>query len=130
MRRFDIKGLLGISRESFGDRLCIVRDSAGMDLSDLAVAADISESTIRAWEAGNDQIDNQSLVRMADVLGVSPGWLLTGEGVGPQPQSADTDMINFMRWELERLTRMHQETAAMIDALHRQIGDLERNPAV
>lgn len=127
MRRFDIKGLLGISHETFGDRLCVVRDNSGMALSELAVQAGVSESTLRSWETGSGHIDDQGLAKIADILGVSPVWLLTGEGAGPQAQSVETDMINFMRWELERLTRLHAETAAMIDALHRQIGDLEQN---
>ena len=129
MRRFDIKGLLGSSHDTFGERLSTGRDIAGMDLSDLAVVTDVSESTLRSWEDDSGQIDDQSLTKMAGVLGVSAGWLLSGEGAGPKAQSAGADMINFMRWELERLMALHEETAAMIDSLHRQIGDLERNTA-
>jgi HTH-type transcriptional regulator, cell division transcriptional repressor len=127
MTRFDIRGLFRSSHETFGDRLSMGRDLVGLDFSDLAVAANISEPTLRSWVAGTKAIDDQSLEKVAVLLGVSPQWLLTGEGVGPQVQNENSDVLNFMRWELERLTRMHQETAEMIDLLHRQIGDLEQN---
>ncbi|THF52177.1 helix-turn-helix domain-containing protein [Allorhizobium terrae] len=127
MTRFDIRGLFRSSHETFGDRLNVGRDLAGLEFSDLAVAANVSERTLRAWEAGKSNIDGKSLEKVAALLNVSSTWLLTGEGVGPQAQNENSDMINFMRWELERLTRLHQETAEMIDMLHRQIGDLEQN---
>jgi HTH-type transcriptional regulator, cell division transcriptional repressor len=127
MRRLESKDLLGNCHKTFGDRLDIIRDEVDMDLSDLAGAAGICESKLRSWKDGSDKIDQPNLAKIAAILGVSSSWLSTGAGFGPQMQDADEDMVNFLRWELERLIRMHEETGAMIDTLHRRIADIEKN---
>ncbi|HBF31379.1 hypothetical protein [Rhizobium sp.] len=127
MARFDGKDLSGSGEAAFGDGLEVLRDVAGMHASDLPGASSVCQSKLCSWKDDVCEIDEQDVSKIAKTLGVSSSWLLTGCGDGPADQSAETDMVNFLRWELERLERMHDETGAMIDALHRRIADIEQN---
>lgn len=127
MGRLESKDLMGHERGASDDRFDISRKVPGMDLSGVAGCR---ENRIRSLENGVCEIDQQSMAKIASILGVSSSWLSTGVGSGPEVQNADEDMINFMRWELERLTRMHDETAAMIQTLHRRISDLEQDSRI
>lgn len=55
-----------------------VRKSRSMTVDQLAVASRIDSSNIRGYEAGRGLMNVQSLVRIAEALGVDAGELLSG----------------------------------------------------
>lgn len=124
MGRLESKDLLGHQQSVLGDPLDVVRNVAGMDLSKMAVSRANQRRTLPNAVC---DIDEKNMTKVAAILGVTPAWLTSGAGGGPEVQNPEDDMINFMRWELERLMRMHDETAAMIETLHRRIADLEQD---
>ncbi len=128
MVSFKSKTVLTNGDDSFADRQECVRNSVGIERSDLAGAASVCEkSNRRSWGDDSSEVDQKNISKVAGILGVSSSWLLTGAGEGPDAQSEEAEMVNFMRWELQRLVRMHEETAAMIDTLNRRIADIEQN---
>jgi len=63
-------------------------------LEDLARAADESYSNIRNWITGETRIPAWFLVRYAEVVPVSPVWLLTGDG-SPEPRDEHLPELTF-----------------------------------
>ena len=65
--------------ESIGKRICALRKAKGMKQEELAQRLDISGQAVSKWE--NDQTcpDVSLLPRLAEILGVTTDYLLTGE---------------------------------------------------
>jgi transcriptional regulator with XRE-family HTH domain len=67
---------------TFGDRLAAARDQAALSQGDLAKRLGVKLSTLRAWEDDRSEPRANKLQMVSGVLGVSMGWLMTGEGDG------------------------------------------------
>jgi transcriptional regulator with XRE-family HTH domain len=61
------------------DALRTARTAAQLSVADLATAAEISESTLRAWETGRAQPGSAALKRVADLLRVTVASLIGEE---------------------------------------------------
>lgn len=71
------------SDDTLGGRLTLARDAAGMTLEMVAHRMGIHAATLHYWEADRAAPDLIPLRKLAAILGVSPMWLLTGMGEGP-----------------------------------------------
>lgn len=58
---------------------CKLRDSKGFKDSDVVKATGVTKSTFSDWKSGRSKPKNEKLQRIADFLGVSVDYLLTGE---------------------------------------------------
>jgi transcriptional regulator with XRE-family HTH domain len=67
------------------ERLRSARKSRGLSQETLARQIAMSVKTIVRIERGDYTTSIGTLRTLADALGVSPAWLLTGEGRGPEP---------------------------------------------
>ncbi|MEP0822622.1 MAG: helix-turn-helix domain-containing protein [Ignavibacterium sp.] len=67
-------------KESIAVRIRIARQGRGMDQARLAARLDVATRTLQRWEKGEQVPDSNFLMRLARILGVTPHWLLTGEG--------------------------------------------------
>lgn len=67
---------------TFGDRLAAARESVSMTQKDLAKKLGIKLGTLRNWEDDLNEPRANKLQMVSGILGVSMGWLLTGEGEG------------------------------------------------
>jgi transcriptional regulator with XRE-family HTH domain len=86
--RYSVKRLSGIggqysadmnkSRSEYGARLYAARKRAGLTQVALAKAAGMSQSTLQ--EAETTGLKSTYTAQIAEVCGVSPHWLATGEG--------------------------------------------------
>lgn len=64
---------------TWNDRIREKRQAAGLLKGEFARQVRVSAPTVTDWESGEiRRIDGENLVRVCDVLGVSPKWLLTG----------------------------------------------------
>lgn len=61
------------------ERMQMLRKKAGLTLKQLGKAVDKAESTISQYESGRREPDNETLLRIADVLGCSVDYLLGRE---------------------------------------------------
>ena len=64
--------------EDFPERLTALRESAGLSIPDLARRADISDDSIRLYEAGTRSPSWQIVQKIATALGVSTDTFRTG----------------------------------------------------
>lgn len=74
-----------------GARIAALRRQAGMNQAELARRLKISPSTVGMYEQGRREPSADMLVVMAQVLGVSVDYLLTGH-----PAEADTSALEEM----------------------------------
>ena len=77
------------ARATFGDRVAGAREGAGLSADELARRLGIRSRTLRAWEDDLSEPRANKLQMLAGVTGVSLRWLMTGQGEGPQPASAE-----------------------------------------
>ncbi|AVL70645.1 hypothetical protein CEQ07_03890 [Oligella urethralis] len=65
----------------FNERLIHAMNISGTKQIELAKAAGVSRAAVTSWVRGDVQsIGGDSLIAVANVLGVNPKWLATGEG--------------------------------------------------
>ena len=67
---------------TFGDRLALAREAAGLTQAQLAIKVGIRLKTLQNWETARSEPRASRLQILAGVLNVSIVWLLTGEGEG------------------------------------------------
>lgn len=74
------------SRMGYLQRIAELRKAIGMTQAQLAESISVEQPTIQRWERGKREPPLAKLVEIAEVLGVPPGSLLTGEtptAIGP-----------------------------------------------
>lgn len=67
-------------KHSIAQRIREARTRKEMDQARLAAKLDVATRTVQRWEKGEQVPDSNYLMRLAKVTGVTPHWLLTGEG--------------------------------------------------
>lgn len=75
------------AQSGMGGRIRASRQTAGMTQVELAQAVGVSRSAIAQWETDRSGQVGVNLARLAEVLSVSPTYLLNGT-VGPEGGSA------------------------------------------
>ncbi len=92
-----------------GARIAVLRQNAGLSQSELASRLMISPSTVGMYEQGRREPALNTLVSMAEILGVSVEYLITGKaeqaGSLQTVQSAVTRRVRCVeaRWERRRI---------------------------
>jgi repressor LexA len=67
-------------KQSIAQRIRQARTKKEFDQAKLAAKLDVATRTVQRWEKGDQVPDSNYLMRIAKVTGVTPHWLLTGEG--------------------------------------------------
>jgi HTH-type transcriptional regulator, cell division transcriptional repressor len=67
---------------TFGDRLAGAREAAGLTQKELAKSLGVKHTTLVSWENDMSEPRANRLQMLAGMLGVSLGWLITGQGDG------------------------------------------------
>lgn len=124
-------GWFGAEIATLGDRIAGAREAAGLSQAQLARRIAVGPATLRGWENDTSEPRANRLGMLAAVLGVSVGWLLTGEGVGPHgPPDATADTPDAdPRAALAELRRLAMESARLADRIARLEDRLSRSLA-
>ena len=83
-----------VSHSTLKDRLIYAREQKGISQEQLGKAINKSQSAIAALETGRNQ-GSTNIAKIADVLGVSPMWLETGQGEMYPITTAAPNPANF-----------------------------------
>jgi transcriptional regulator with XRE-family HTH domain len=108
----------------FGKRLREVREQKSLTQLELAKQANLGESTISFYELGRREPNYDTLLRLAEILEVSPGYLLTGETNGnghSQPWWERDELPSDI--ELEEFIREHSNIRLMGNPLDERAKD-------
>jgi transcriptional regulator with XRE-family HTH domain len=112
--------------DTLGGRLSRARDAVGLSAAQLARRIGVQSSTIQAWESDRSQPRANRLSMLAGVLNVSLSWLLHGIGTAPSEED-EMELNESVALQLDRLKRLHQETADIIMQIERDIGRMAAN---
>lgn len=78
------------TNDTLGGRLSAARDLAALSLESLAARLGVDRDIVHTWESDRAAPEPSRLSDLASVLGVSPMWLMTGVGEGPEDGEAET----------------------------------------
>jgi repressor LexA len=67
-------------KRSLSQRIREARLAKDLEQAKLAAKLDIATRTLQRWEKGEQIPDSDYLIKIAKITGISPTWLLTGEG--------------------------------------------------
>lgn len=118
----DIPALDG---DTLGGRIAKARDMTGMSIEDAAARLGVTLDTFTEWENDRSEPRANKLMTLAGVLSVTPAWLISGAGDGPD-QSVLTAGLTELSGELERLIELNDEVTTGITALRERIDTLVR----
>lgn len=103
-------------RKQFGPRLKVLRKQKNWAQKELAAKVEIRFEQLNKYESGLNTPPAEMLIKLADVLGISVDYLLTGNPVEDSPLASSRLFKRFQ--ELERLPADDQETVIkVIDAM-------------
>ena len=113
--------------DTLGGRIWRARDALGYSLEDLACRLGQPEEAVGSWERDHAEPETGTLFRLADVLRVSPSWLVAGIGT-PPPEPAGSEYLYPLQCRLRDIRQMHEQTGNAIAALEAEVARLlERN---
>jgi transcriptional regulator with XRE-family HTH domain len=107
--------------DTLGGRLSRARDATSLSAAQLARRIGVQTSTIQAWESDRSQPRANRLSMLAGVLNVSLSWLLHGVGTSPANET-EAEMVESVALQIDRLKRLHRETADIIGQIERDLG--------
>jgi HTH-type transcriptional regulator, cell division transcriptional repressor len=73
---------------TFGDRLALARELAGLDQPQLAQRIGVRLQALRNWEQDRSEPRANRLQILAGILNVPLVWLMSGQGAGPAAATA------------------------------------------
>ena len=115
----------GDEASTFGDRLALAREKAGMDQTQLARRLGVKMATIRNWEADRSEPRANRLSMLSGLLGVSIVWLMTGEGEGaPEAEPAGAGDLGAVLAELRELRTAQARLAERTGMIEKRLRSL------
>jgi len=85
--------------EGFHERLRQIMIEKGLDEASLAEKVGSAEQTVRRWVRGEQSPSRSTIRRIADALGVTPGYLVQGGVRQNQPSCPQDDVSRFLAQE-------------------------------
>jgi transcriptional regulator with XRE-family HTH domain len=114
---------------TFGDRLALAREHAGMDQAQLARRLGVKLVTMQNWEADRAEPRANKLQMLAGLLNVSMIWLMTGGGAGaPMPgegigEAGSADLRELLT-ELREIRRLQGRLAERTGLIEKRLRGL------
>ncbi len=102
---------------TFGDRVAGARENAGMSQEELSHRLGVKLTTLCNWEDDLNEPRSNKLQMLSGVLGVSLGWLLTGEGPGLTAPDAVARLDPDIEAILADMRKIRSELAQATDRL-------------
>ncbi len=117
--------MTALDEDTLGGRIFKARDMSGMTIEDAAARLGVTLETFTEWENDRSEPRANKLTMLAGVLAVSPTWLLSGAGDGPD-QSVVTAGLSELVNELDRLQALNAEITEGMASLRERIDTLAR----
>lgn len=111
----------GDEASTFGDRLALARERAGMDQTQLAKRLGVKLATIRNWEADRSEPRANRLSMLSGLLGVSIIWLMTGDGEGAPQAEPDAPDFSSLLAELRELRTAQAQLAERAGRIEKRL---------
>ena len=102
---------------TFGDRLAGAREAAGLSQKDLAKALGVKLTTLVAWENDTSEPRANRLQMVAGLLGVSLGWLITGQGDGLDAPDGVVEIPADIAALMQEMRKLRAQMVQTIDRM-------------
>lgn len=89
-------GCTFMDMKDIGERITAARESARLNQSELARQMGVSPQAVQKWEAGETVPRGQRIERLASVLGVAVGYLMSGDEVSGLRLVSDKPALPFI----------------------------------
>lgn len=109
--------------DTLGGRIIHARDLSGMSVEDVASRIGVTAETLAEWESDRSAPRANKLMTLAGVLAVSPAWLISGTGEGPEHPDFRS-AVQALSGEIGRLRDFSQQVGGSIDSLQNQLDSL------
>lgn len=109
--------------DTLGGRITHARDLTGMETSDVASHIGVTEETLAEWESDRSEPRSNKLMTLAGVMGVSPAWLISGNGEAPQAPGV-LSALDEMTAELARLRELNTQVMAGIELMESRLATI------
>jgi transcriptional regulator with XRE-family HTH domain len=106
--------------DTLGGRLSRTRESKGLAISVVARRVGVKPKTIQEWESDRSEPSVEHLSLIERVLDVNLVWLLHGVGEAPADDVGPDPMLAIAA-QMEKLQKMHADTAQIIERLQREL---------
>ncbi len=106
--------------DTLGGRLSRTRESKGLAISVVARRVGVKPKTIQEWESDRSEPSVEHLALIERVLDVNLVWLLHGVGEAPVDDVGPDPMLAIAA-QMEKLQKMHADTAQIIERLQREL---------
>ncbi len=103
------------SQETLGRRLAVARERADLSTAQAARRLGVKTRTLSRWERDESAPRPNRLVMLAQLLGVSPAWLLEGSA-GFEPQEPEPSVADIQD-QLAAARRAIEELSGIVDGL-------------
>lgn len=101
--------------DTLGGRMSLCRENRGMSVEEAAGHLGVLAESWEAWERDRDVPRANRLSMIAGLLGVTPSWLLSGQGAGP---------VEVKTTEPDDLLRAVKDASEEVAALNKRIDDI------
>lgn len=120
----DMLGQDGVAAEdTMGGRIVAAREVTGYSTAQLARRLGVKTVTMQNWENDRSEPRSNKLAMLAGLLGVTPGWLLTGVGEAPVEASLTSQAdLAALRERLIELRREADRLTQQIDGIISTLG--------
>ncbi|MDX3930135.1 MAG: helix-turn-helix domain-containing protein [Shinella sp.] len=110
--------------DTLGGRIWRARDALEMSLADLAARLGLPESVVNDWERDHVEPGSKALFVLAEVLCVSPAWLVAGVGKAPDAYATAAIDIHPLLEKLRHVRDLHDQTGRAISSLEAELAKL------
>ena len=110
---------------TLGGRIILARENANFTEKQLSYRLGVMPKTVRNWETDRSEPRGNKLAMLAGVLGISLGWLVSGE------QSNSETLETFeetrpLQVKLDQMVALQEQTSALIFEIRSDILLLQR----
>ncbi len=95
---------------TLGGRITLARESANLTDQQLSRRIGVLLKTVRNWETDRSEPRGNKLTMLSGVLGVSLGWLVSGE----DDETENLEETKALQVKMDRLLNLHQQSSALI----------------
>ena len=106
--------------DTLGGRIAHARDLTGQETAEVASQIGVTEETLAEWESDRSEPRANKLMTLAGVMGVSPAWLISGNGEAPEAPGV-LSALDEMANELARLRELNSQVLTSIDLLESRL---------
>lgn len=79
-----------------GSRIKALREIRGLTLEQVGSYVGVNKATVQRYESGNIDIKRNVAIKLAECLGVSPGYIMGWDEPAPAEPGLDSELVSML----------------------------------